>query len=142
MSLTLAAAAANAACNAIVDLVDGGSPGVLRIYSGSRPAGPDTSPAGTLLAQVTLGAPAFGSAGGGAATLDVTTPRVTTGLADGTATWWRLLSAVQAAGTGLGIVDGTATAAGGGGDLILASTAVTTGGSIEITAGTITILSS
>jgi hypothetical protein len=139
MALTLADAVASDACNAIVNGVNGANPGRIRLYSGARPAGPDTAPSGTLLAEIVLGTVAFGTAASGAATLDVSTPRVTTGLADGTTTWWRLLTHVQAIGTGLGLVDGSVTAAGGGGDLIASTTAITTGGSVEITGGTITV---
>lgn len=139
MALTLADAIASAACNTIVDAADGANPARIRLYSGARPAGPDTAPAGTLLAEFTLGSTAFGAAASGVATLDVSTPRVTVGLADNTATWWRLLTHAQATGTGLGLVDGSVSAAGGGGDMIASTTAVTTGGSVEITAGTITV---
>lgn len=139
MALTLADTVASAACNAIVDGIDGANPGRIRLYSTPRPAGPDTAPSGTLLAEIVLGSTAFGSAASGSATLDVSTPRVTTGLADGTAVWWRVLTHAQAIGTGLGLVDGTITTAGGGGDMIASTTAITTGGSVEVTGGTITV---
>lgn len=55
MSTTLPEASANAACNAVVDLVDADSPtpGYIEVYA----AGP------TLLFTVTLDDPAFGDAG-------------------------------------------------------------------------------
>ena len=68
MALSLSTAARNAGVDAIVDLIDGGSgAGVLRIYSGSKPAGPGSSATGTLLLAYTLSDPAFGSASSGSA---------------------------------------------------------------------------
>ncbi|BCJ64144.1 hypothetical protein [Polymorphospora rubra] len=62
MPTRISTAARNAAADGIVDLVDGGSgPGVIRVYTGSQPAGPGSAPTGTLLAQFTLSDPAFGT---------------------------------------------------------------------------------
>lgn len=141
MALSLSTAARNAMCDALVDLVDGGSgAGVIRIYTGSKPASPGTSPSGTLLAEFTLSDPAFGSASTGAATLDIT-PEVTDSSANasGTAGWFRVLDSTEAAGTGLGVFDGTVTATGGGGDLTLNTVSVTSGGPVTITSGTVTV---
>ena len=108
MAVRISTAARNAACDAVVDLIDGGAgAGVLRIYSGAQPATPATSPSGTLLAEFTLSDPAFGAASSGAATLDVTPALTDTGIADGTAGWCRFLDSTEAAGTGLGIIDGS-----------------------------------
>lgn len=140
MGLRISTAARSAACAAIVALVDGGSgAGVLRIYSGSQPAGPGTSPSGTLLAEFTLSDPAFTQANG-VATLDVT-PAVqdTSANNTGTAGYFRLLDSTEAAGTGLGVIDGTVTATGAGGDLTLSTTSIVSGSPVEITSGTITM---
>lgn len=134
-------AARNAACDAIVDLVDGGSgAGVLRIYTGSQPATPATSASGTLLAEVTLNDPAFGSAVAGVATLSVS-PALSDASANnsGTAGWCRFLDSTEAAATGLGVIDGAVTATSGGGMLELSSTTVTSGNPVNITSGTITV---
>jgi hypothetical protein len=140
MTLRVSTAARNAGVNAITALVDGGSgAGVLRIYSGSQPAGPGTSPSGTLLAAFTLSDPAFAAASSGSAALDVTPAVATTGLAAGTATWFRLVDSTEAAGTGLGVVDGSVTATGGGGDLTLSTTTVSVGLDVEITSLSITL---
>lgn len=57
-------AARNAACNGIVDLVDGGAgAGTLAIRTGSPPATPATADSGTLLGTLTFSDPAFGNAG-------------------------------------------------------------------------------
>jgi hypothetical protein len=56
-------AAAIAACDAIVDRVDLGGAGKLRIYDGTQPADPDTAVSTqVLLAEITLANPAFNSA--------------------------------------------------------------------------------
>lgn len=140
MALSISVAARNAACDAIVDLIDGGSgAGVIRVYTGTKPATPATSPSGTLLAEFTCSDPAFGAASTGVATLDITPALTDTGITDGTAGYCRFLDSTEAAGTGLGVIDGTVTATGGGGDLTLNSTTVSTGVAVEITSGTITM---
>lgn len=143
MTVRINAAAQNAAAGAIALLVDGGSgAGVLRIYSGTQPATPATAPAGTKLAEFTLSDPAFATPSGGSAALDITPAVATTGLAAGTAGYWRICDSTQAAGSGLGVVDGAVTATGGGGDLTLATTTISVGVAVDITAGSITMPSS
>ncbi len=68
MTVSLSTAAAIAACDAVVDLVDGGSgAGSCVIYSGTPPTDASTALAGnTVLADVTLDDPAFGAASDGA----------------------------------------------------------------------------
>ena len=132
MALGLAAAAKSAACDAVVDRFDIGGAGTIQIRSGTRPATADTTATGTLLATVTLANPAFGSASSGVATLS--DPSAVTAVATGTATWFRGLSGGAAA-----VFDGDVTATGGGGDLTLASTSITSGQSVDITGGTVTM---
>lgn len=141
MGLRLSTAARNAACNAVVGLVDGGAgAGVLRVYSGAQPAGPGSAPTGTLLAKFTLSKPAFAAAATGAATLTVAPPvQDVAAAATGTAGWFRICDSTEAAATGLGVVDGTVTATGGGGDLTLSTTSIVVGGTVTITSGTITM---
>lgn len=133
MSLTLSAAIRSAMADVLVDALDAGSgAGTIQIRSGSRPAGPGTTATGTLLATVTLIDPAFGAASSGVATL--TDPNSVTAVADGTATWFRALDSNSVA-----VFDGRVTATGGGGDLTLATTTISTGLSIDVTGGTITV---
>lgn len=133
MALSLATSARTAMCDALVDLVDAGSgAGTIEIRTGSKPATPNTAATGTLLATVTLADPAFGAAASGVATL--TDPAAVDAVADGTAGWFRALDS-----TGAAVFDGTVTATGGGGDLTLATTTVTTGLSIDVTGGTVTM---
>lgn len=140
MATRISTAARTAAAGAVAALVDGGSgAGVIRIYTGTQPAGPGSAATGTLLASLTLNDPAFGAAVSGVATLDVDPALTATAVADGTAGWFRLLDSTEAAGSGLGIVDGAVTATGGGGQLTLATTTVTTGLQVQITSGTITM---
>ncbi|MFD9949712.1 hypothetical protein ACFWYW_55500 [Nonomuraea sp. NPDC059023] len=140
MAIRINTAARNAACDAVVAVISGGSgAGVLRIYSGTIPATPATSPSGTLLAEFTLSDPAFGAASTGVATLDVTPALTDTGIAAGTAGYFRIVDSTEAAGTGLGVIDGTVTATGGGGDLTLNTVTISVGVNVEITSGTLTM---
>lgn len=132
MTLTLSAAIRTTLVDALVDALDAGSgAGTVQIRSGTRPAGPGTTATGTLLATVTLIDPAFGAGSVGVAAL--TDPNAVVAVADGTATWFRALDSNAVA-----VFDGRVTATGGGGDLTLATTSITTGLSIDITSGTVT----
>lgn len=74
MAFRLGTAARNAACDAIVDLIDAGSPpGLLKIYSGAQPAAVSDNPSGTLLGTLTFSATAFGSSSAGTATASAIT---------------------------------------------------------------------
>jgi hypothetical protein len=140
VAIRINTAARNAAADAVANLINGGTgAGVLRIYTGSQPATPATAPSGTLLAEFTLSDPAFAAASGGSAALDVTPALTDDGLAAGTAGWFRILDSTEAAGSGLGVIDGSVTATGGGGDLTLNTTTISVGVSVEITSGSITM---
>ncbi len=140
MPLRLGTAARNAAASGICDQVDGGSgAGVLRVYTGTQPATPATSPTGTLLAEFTLSDPAFGAPATGVKTLDVTPALTDIALATGTAGWCRFCDSTEAAGTGLGVMDGDVTATGGGGLVTFDSVSFTVGATIEVTGGTLTM---
>lgn len=135
----LSNAAAIAACNAIVDLIDAGSAaGKLRIYDGSKPTNPDVAVgAQVLLAELTLADPAFGNAAdanpGGRATAGTITDDSSAN-ATGTATWFRVLDSDN-----LAIIDGDVTTTGGGGDLQLNSTAIQSGAQVSISSYTVTM---
>jgi hypothetical protein len=134
-------AARNAGLDAILGLINGGSgAGVLRIYSGTAPAGPGTAVTSqTLLAEFDLSDPAFPSGSGGSAAIDTSPALTTTGLAAGTATWCRFCDSTEAAGTGLGVLDGDVTATGGGGELTMNTTTISVGLDVEVTGGSITM---
>lgn len=132
MSIRLATAARNAAADSVVDLIDAGSgAGTIRIYTGTPHATPGNVPAGTLLATVAFADPAFGSASAGVAS--ATDPAAVTAVAAGTAGCFLVSDSA-----GVGIFDGTVTATGGGGDLQLGSTALSSGITVDITAFTYT----
>jgi hypothetical protein len=64
----ISTAARNAACDAIVDLIDAGAGGGrVEIRTGSPPANVGDASTGTLLATLTFGATAYGSASTGTA---------------------------------------------------------------------------
>jgi hypothetical protein len=130
----IATTARNAACDALVDLVDAGSgAGTIDIRTGSQPATPETTATGTLLATFTLADPAFGSASTGVATL-ASTPRTTTGLAAGDAGWFRMKDSA-----GNAVLDGSVTATGGGGQITVNTVTVSVDLDLELTSGTVTL---
>ena len=132
-------ATAIAACDAVVDRLDLNSPtpGYIEIRTGTQPADPDTVATGTLLATLTLSDPAFGAAAdgnpGGVATANAISDD-TSADATGTAAWFRAY-----AGGGTAILDGDVTATSGGGDLELNTVSITAGGTVSITAWTVTM---
>jgi hypothetical protein len=82
-------AARDAALNATTATLNGGT---LRIYSGTAPTDADTALAGnTLLAELTLGATAFGAAASGVASANPITAD-TSADATGTPTFFRLFT--------------------------------------------------
>jgi hypothetical protein len=138
MTIHISTAARNAAANAAVDLVDGGTgPGKIRIYSGTQPAGPDTAVgAQVLLAEATLSDPAFANVVNGVKVLDNTPIPAGTGLAAGTAAWFRIVDSDDVA-----VIDGSAgiSSDSPARDLILNTSAITVGVDVEITSGTLTM---
>lgn len=111
----------NAQLDAITTAV--GNAGFLRIYDGTQPA--TGGAATTLLAEFTLGTPYAPPAA--AAVLSPTLPADTTGVTNGTATWFRV-----ATSGGTQVADGTV-----GVEMILSSTSITSGGAVSVTSWTI-----
>lgn len=114
--------------------------GKLRIYSASQPADADATVAsggGTLLAELTMNATAFGSATSTASTNSVLTANAITqdssADATGTAAWFRLW---QSNGT-TPILDGTVGTSGT--DLIINSVAISSGAAVSASSLTITL---
>jgi len=121
----LSHATANAAANAVVDLLDSG---YIRIYTASQPANADTAISDqTLLAELRFGATAFGAASDGVATAEAITQDASAN-ATGTASWFRALKSDGTTVVFDGSV-GTATA-----DLILTSTSIVETQPVSITA--------
>lgn len=132
MTLTIADAVRTARNDVLVDSLDAGSgAGTIKIYSGTRPTTANDAITGTLLATITCADPAFGASSSGAATL--ADPASVNAVATGTATHFR-----AADSDGNTKFDGLVTATGGGGDLTLGTTSITSGLAVDITGGTIT----
>lgn len=135
MATRISTGAAQAACNAVVDLLDGGAgAGYVEIRTGSQPATVATAASGTLLGTLTLSDPAFGNAT--AASPSVATASAitsdTNADASGTAGWFRGYDS-----TGAAVIDGSITATGGGGDMTLDTVSIVAGGTIALTSWTI-----
>jgi hypothetical protein len=110
-----------------------GSSGLLRVYDGTQPAGPDTAVSGqTLLAELALSTTAAGAASSGQLTFSSISDD-TSADASGTPTWFRITTS-----GGTGVVDGSAAV--GSGDLNFNAAIVATGNvsvtSLVITDGT------
>jgi hypothetical protein len=134
MATKITQAAAKAACDAVVDLLDVGGAGYIEIRTGSQPATANTAASGTLLATLPLSATAFGAAT--TASPSVATAAAitsdTSADATGTAGWFRAYS-----GGGTAIIDGSVTATGGGGDMTLDSTSIVASGTVAVTSWTV-----
>jgi hypothetical protein len=121
-------AAANAACNAIVALVNGG---FLDIYDGSQPATADTAVGSQVkLARLAFSATAFAAAVNGVATANAIT-QDSAADATGTAAWYRACKS-----DGTAVFDGTVGT--GTHNLVLSTTAIVAGAVVSVTAFTFT----
>lgn len=133
MTTRIATATRNALAQQVQVLTDAGpSAGTLKIYTGAQPATADTAASGTLLATVVLGDPSFGSAAAGVIT--GADPAAVNAVATGVAGWFRVADS-----TGATVYDGAATATGGGGELQLVTTSITSGQPVDITSLTVTM---
>lgn len=134
MAVTISTASRNAACTALAGLADAGSgPGVIEIRSGSRPASANDAASGTLLATITCADPAFDTVANGTVAL-ASVPRAATGAADGAASWARLKDS-----SGATVLDCSVTATGGGGDITLNTTTISTGVAFALESFTVTM---
>jgi hypothetical protein len=130
----LSAATRGAMANAVIAAVDAGSgPALLRFYTGTMPAGPDTAiTSQTLLGTLTCSDPS-GAQASGVITFSAIT-QDSSADASGTCTWARL---VTSDGTGVADFDVTDTA--GSGAIKLNTVSVVSGGPIMMTSLTITM---
>ena len=134
MATTISTAARNAACDAITLLLNAGGAGVIEIYQGTQPAGPDSGiGVSTLLAEVPLAADAFGDALAGVATAAGTPLEDASANAQGTAQWFR-----RRPWRGTAVFDGSVGTAAPA-DLILNTTSIEIDGPVRITSFTFTI---
>lgn len=124
-------AAANAACDAMAALANGG---YLRIYDGAQPASADTPVSSqTLLAELRFADPAFAAAAAGVAAANPIASDLSAD-ATGVASWFRVFEADGTSAVWDGSV-GTANA-----DLVVNSVNFQQGAHIDVTSLTLTEL--
>lgn len=122
MALTMSTASKNLGLNAQIDVLN---TGFLDIYSGTRPAGPDTALSGnTLLASLTFGATAFAAASGGTKTANAI-GSTTNAAATGTATFFRAFKSDHTTA----VLDGSVGTSGT--DAIINSTSIVSGTTVS-----------
>lgn len=130
----ISVAARNAACNAIVDLVDGGSgAGYVQIRSGAPPTAPADANGGTLLATCPMSDPAFGNASTGVATANAITSDTTADASDD-AGHFRIFDSDNNC-----IMQGTAGEAADTPDMVFDDKSIVAGGTVAITSMTVTV---
>lgn len=123
MGLTLSTTIRDVACNAEVDRVDsGGGAGYVTI----------TTSGDAVLATLTLPATAFGASSTGVATANAISSVTATGT--GTAAKYKVYDFADVL-----LWEGVVSASGGGGDMIISTTTIATGDSVEITSWTHTV---
>lgn len=130
--MTDSTAMRSAKAQAALDLIDGGSAaGKVEVRTSTKPATPNDTAGGTLLATITLNDPSF-TESGGVLTLSTSPsqPSATPG-ATGTAGWFRILDS-----DGNAVHDGDCGTSGGA--LNFNTLSVESGGTLTLTGGTIT----
>lgn len=133
----LSTAARNAACNAIVDLIDGGTgAGRCEIRSGSPPANVGDASSGDLLGICTFSATAFGAASNGQAAANAITSD-TDANASNDAGYFRVYAG--AAGDTAALFQGTAGEAADTPDMVFDNKTIVAGGTIAISNMTVTV---
>lgn len=129
MALTMSTASKNLGLNAQLDVLN---TGFLDIYSGTRPAGPDTALSGnTLLASLPMSATAFAAASGGTKTANAITSDSSAD-ATGTATFFRAFKADHTTA----VIDGTVGTSGT--DAIINSVSIVAGTTVSCSSCVIT----
>lgn len=121
--------------NAVLDAWETamGTAVVVRIYSGSAPANVGDTATGTMLVTYTLASDWASAASAGSKTL-ASLPIAGTAAATGTAGYYR----IWASGATTCHEQGSVTATGGGGDMTISNTSITSGQAINITGFTLT----
>ena len=130
MTIGIAVARRNEALDAIRNNADAG---ILRIYTGARPATPETAASGTLLAELTMNATAFAAAAAGVLTANAIT-QDSSANNTGDAGWFRIS---ESDGT-TPWADGAVTVTGGGGELQMPAVTITAAQPVTISSLTIT----
>jgi hypothetical protein len=129
--MRVSTASRNTMIDAWTALLNGGS---IRIYDGSRPATPETAVSTqTLLATLTFGSPAFGSAASASAAANAITADSAIDT-NGTAAWARILTS-----GGTAVADCTVSATGGGGDIQFPTVSFVAGVEASISSFTVSL---
>jgi hypothetical protein len=131
MTVQLSTAARNGMLDAIESAA--GTSAKFQIWTGSAPANCATASSGTKLVEISMSADWWAAASTGTKAFN-SLPLTTTGLAAGSAGYFRI---VDSAGTTCHL-QGTVTATGGGGDLIVDNVSIAVGQNVSITAFTLT----
>lgn len=127
----------NAACDAMVDRIDGGTPpGRIEIRTGAPPTNVNDASSGTLLGTLLFSNPAFGAAATGVATANAITSD-TTADASGDAGYFRVYQG--AGGDTAAEWQGTAGNAGDTPDMTFDNKSIVAGGTIAISSFTYTV---
>lgn len=122
----------NARLTAIITAIDGGAgAGTIKLYTGTRPATGGAITSQTLLGTLTFSDPC-GTVSGGVLTFSTVTGDSSAD-ADGTAAWARIADS-----TGTFVADVGVGVSGSGMEVIMNTTAIVAGGSIDITSAQIT----
>ena len=133
----ISTAARDAGCNAIVDLIDTGTPpGRIEIRVGAPPANVGDASSGALLGTLLFSNPAFGAASTGVATASAITSDVVAD-ASGDAGYFRIYTGAGA--DTAAILQGTCGNAGDTPDMVFDNKSIVAGGTIAISAMTITV---
>tara|TARA_R110000751_G_scaffold93925_3_gene183339 strand:- start:587 stop:1003 length:417 start_codon:yes stop_codon:yes gene_type:complete len=114
MAVKISTSARNAACDAVVGKIDGGSAnssGYIEIRTSPRAASPQAAASGTLLASLNFSNPAFQSSVNGVSKANTIADDSSID-ATGVAAWFRFYDRDSNS-----VIDGTITIVGGGGDL-------------------------
>ena len=134
MALKYSTTLRNAQLDAITTAV--GTSGILRIYSGTRPANVAAAITGTLLAELVCNASAFAAAASGGVLTANAISNDSSANGSGTASHYRLW---KSDGT-TAVIDGDVSTSGA--DLNLDNTSITTGQVVSVTSFTITAANS
>lgn len=129
MALSYSTTMQNLLAAAFTAAIDAGSAGgTVEVRTGSKPANANAAATGTLLFTWTLDPVSFGSPSAGVAALDATPVITTTGVAAGTAGWFRVKDSA-----GVVLIDGEIPA-----DLALDNTVIAIGQTVNLPSGTLT----
>lgn len=133
LAFRITVAVANAMLNAFTTANDAGTAAVIQIYTASQPATPETAVgAQTLLGTLTMNATSFGAAASNTITANSITDD-TSADATGTAAWFRM--STQSGGTA--ICDGSVGTSSA--DMVINTTAITSGSTISCTSCVLTM---